>query len=152
MTVLMPESYSFSLSLFLSHMCEIDFDNFDKHDKKLKDWRLPKEVDWSEVRMRFTDEKPDLMNYFNVPRFDVPELMRSAEDGKKFRDVWYNVSTIELVGRLWSWITSFCLIRFGNFHCTGSWNGILFGIQCEYGRHWHLDKEQIGATQQSVNI
>lgn len=70
----------------------IDFDRFDKHDKKLKDWRLPKEGDWCEVRMRFTDDKPDLMNYFNVPRYDVPELLRSAEDGKLWRDVWFNVS------------------------------------------------------------
>lgn len=88
------DTCNYSFSVFVSCIYQIDFDNFDKHDKKLKDWRLPKETDWSEVRMRFTDEKPDLMNYFNVPRFDVPELMRSAEDGKKYRDVWYNVSRI----------------------------------------------------------
>lgn len=67
-----------------------DFDRFDKHDKKLKDWRLPKEWDWCEARQRFTHDKPDLMNYFNVPRYDVPELLRSAEDSKAFRDIWYN--------------------------------------------------------------
>lgn len=69
-----------------------DFGRFEKHDKKLKDWRLPKEWDWCETRMRYTSEKAELMNYFNVPRYDVPELLRSAEDGKQWRDVWYNVS------------------------------------------------------------
>lgn len=69
-----------------------DFDRFEKHDKKLKGWRLPKEWDWCEARMQYTSEKPDLMNYFNVPRYDVPELLRSAEDAKKWRDVWYDVS------------------------------------------------------------
>lgn len=69
----------------------INFDRFDKHDKKLKEWRLPQEGDWCELRMRFTGDKPDLLNYFNVPRFDVPELLRSAEDGKAWRDVWFNV-------------------------------------------------------------
>ena len=30
----------------------IDFDRFDKHDPKMKDWRLPQEWDWCETRMR----------------------------------------------------------------------------------------------------
>lgn len=72
----------------------IDFDRFDKHDKKLKDWRLPKEWDWCEARQKFTHERPSLMNYFNVPRYDVPELVRNADDAKQFRDVWYNVSVV----------------------------------------------------------
>lgn len=71
-----------------------DFDRFDKHDKKLKSWRLPKEWDWCEARQLFTHDKPVLMNYFNVPRYDVPELLRSAEDTKKFRDIWYNVRVL----------------------------------------------------------
>ncbi|CAO1383107.1 unnamed protein product [Diamesa hyperborea] len=68
----------------------IDFDRFDKHDPKMKDWRIPQEWDWCEQRMLYTNEKSDLMNYFNVPRFDVPELVRSADDSKKFKEVWYN--------------------------------------------------------------
>lgn len=70
----------------------IDFDRFDKHDPKMKDWRLPQEWDWCEKRMLYTNEKSDLMNYFNVPRFDVPELVRTADEAKKLRDVWFNVS------------------------------------------------------------
>jgi NADH dehydrogenase (ubiquinone) 1 alpha subcomplex subunit 10 len=68
----------------------IDFDRFDKHDPKMKDWRLPQEWDWCERRMLYCNEKSDLMNYFNVPRFDVPELVRSAEEAKILRDVWFN--------------------------------------------------------------
>lgn len=68
----------------------IDFDRFDHYDPKMKDWRLNNEWDWCEMRMRFTSEKPDLLNYFNVPRFDVPELMRSADDSIAWRNVWFN--------------------------------------------------------------
>lgn len=71
----------------------MDFDRFEKHDKKLKDWRLPKEWDWCEARQKFTHDRPTLLNYFNVPRYDVPELIRSPEDTKTFREVWFNVSS-----------------------------------------------------------
>jgi len=68
----------------------IDFDRFEKHDPKLKEWRLPKEWDWCEVRMTYADQKDVLMNYFNIPRFDVPELMRSGQDSKVWHDVWFD--------------------------------------------------------------
>lgn len=73
----------------------IDFDRFDKHDPKMKDWRFNLEWDWCEARMNYTNGKSDLMNYFNVPRFDVPELVRSAEEAKIMRDVWFNVRAFE---------------------------------------------------------
>lgn len=70
----------------------IDFDRYDKHDLKLNDWRenLYEEWDWCERRMLYTTEKCDLMNYFNVPRFDVPELVRAAEDSKVWHEVWFS--------------------------------------------------------------
>lgn len=68
----------------------IDFDRFEKHDPKLKQWRLPKEWDWCEIRMTYANEKPELMNSFNVPRLDVPELLRSGSDSKIWHDVWFN--------------------------------------------------------------
>ncbi|KAI8120610.1 NADH dehydrogenase [ubiquinone] 1 alpha subcomplex subunit 10, mitochondrial [Lucilia cuprina] len=70
----------------------IDFDRFDEDplEKKMKDWRFPNEGEWCETRIKYCSGKPDLMNYFNVPRFDVPELMRDADSGKKWRDVWFN--------------------------------------------------------------
>lgn len=68
----------------------IDFDSFDHYDPKMKDWRLPNEWEWCEMRMRFTDEKSDLMNYFNVPRFDVPELTDNADDSRAWHDAWFS--------------------------------------------------------------
>lgn len=68
----------------------IDFDRFDHYDPKMKDWRLPNEWEWCEMRQRFTNEKCDLMNYFNVPRFDVPELITQPDDHKVWHDLWFN--------------------------------------------------------------
>ncbi|XP_068155485.1 NADH dehydrogenase [ubiquinone] 1 alpha subcomplex subunit 10, mitochondrial [Drosophila tropicalis] len=70
----------------------IDFDQHesDPHNKKMLDWRFPLEAEWCEARIKYCHEKPDLMNYFNVPRYDVPELLRSADDSKVWRDVWFN--------------------------------------------------------------
>lgn len=70
----------------------IDFNQFevDRHNKKMKDWRKPLEWDWCESRIKYCNQKDELMNYFNVPQFDVPELVRDADDGKKWRDIWYN--------------------------------------------------------------
>ncbi|XP_005175406.2 NADH dehydrogenase [ubiquinone] 1 alpha subcomplex subunit 10, mitochondrial [Musca domestica] len=70
----------------------IDFENFDNDptEKKMKDWRFHNEGEWSEARIQYTCGKPDLMNYFNVPRFDVPELLRDPDSGKKWRDIWFN--------------------------------------------------------------
>lgn len=68
----------------------IDFDSFDHYDPKMKDWRLANEWEWCEMRMRFTSEKSNLMNYFNVPRFDVPELMMDADDSKAWSEVWFD--------------------------------------------------------------
>ncbi|XP_059224100.1 NADH dehydrogenase [ubiquinone] 1 alpha subcomplex subunit 10, mitochondrial [Stomoxys calcitrans] len=70
----------------------IDFEVFneDPMEKKMKDWRFPNEGEWCEARFNYTCCKPDLMNYFNVPRFDVPELLRDPESGKKWRDIWFN--------------------------------------------------------------
>lgn len=28
------------------------------------------------------------MGYFNIPRYDVPELLRSPEDSKVFHEAW----------------------------------------------------------------
>ena len=72
----------------------IDFNEFEKdyYNKKMKDWRIPLENMWTEQRIKYCNEMPDLMAQFNVPRYDVPELLRSADDGKVWRDVWFNVS------------------------------------------------------------
>lgn len=68
----------------------IDFDRFDHYDPKMKDWRLETEWDWCEFRMRYTEDKPTLMNYFNVPRFDAEELLWAPEDVIAWRRIWFN--------------------------------------------------------------
>lgn len=65
----------------------INFDRFDKDDTHMRDWRMENEEDWTEARARYMN-KPDLMNYFNVPRYDVPELIVSPEDFKAWYDIW----------------------------------------------------------------
>lgn len=65
----------------------IDFDRYTKHDKKLVDWRLDDEEEWAVARNQYADNKADLMNYFNVPRFDVPELVTDADDHKHATDI-----------------------------------------------------------------
>lgn len=72
----------------------IDFDRFEKHDKKLKDWRFGKEWDLCEERILYTDNKKLLMSYFNVPKFDAPELLLSGEETLKLKDVYNSVSFI----------------------------------------------------------
>lgn len=66
----------------------IDFDRFDKDDTHMRDWRMTNEREWTEARSRYMD-KPDLFHYFNVPRYDVPELVVSAEDFQAWYDVWF---------------------------------------------------------------
>lgn len=68
----------------------IDFDRFDHQDNKLKDWRLHNEWAWCELRIQYTDDKYELENFFNVPRFDVPELTTEHDDFEKWRDAWFS--------------------------------------------------------------
>jgi NADH dehydrogenase (ubiquinone) 1 alpha subcomplex subunit 10 len=67
----------------------IDFDRFEKNDSKLHDWRMWHEEDWNAQRMIYAD-KPTLMNFFNVPRLDVPELLWTADETTAWSDAWYN--------------------------------------------------------------
>jgi len=69
---------------------QIDFDCYYPRDPKQDDWRKADDWAWCEFRQRYTYEKPELMDFFNVPRFDVPELVMSADDSQKFTDIWYN--------------------------------------------------------------
>ncbi|XP_071451167.1 NADH dehydrogenase [ubiquinone] 1 alpha subcomplex subunit 10, mitochondrial [Hetaerina americana] len=65
----------------------INFDRFDKYDKKMKDWRIVKEWDWAALRTKYTSNLSELMAYFNVPIYDVPELLIDAHDLKVKEDV-----------------------------------------------------------------
>ncbi|EFA02878.1 NADH dehydrogenase [ubiquinone] 1 alpha subcomplex subunit 10, mitochondrial [Tribolium castaneum] len=68
----------------------IDFDNYDIHDPKCKDWRRHTEEDWGALRNKYADHKNDLMNYFNVPLHHVPEMVIDAEDAKVYHDIMNN--------------------------------------------------------------
>ncbi|XP_032523905.1 NADH dehydrogenase [ubiquinone] 1 alpha subcomplex subunit 10, mitochondrial [Danaus plexippus] len=60
----------------------LDFDKYtEREEPKMKDWRLPREVEWADQRQIFTNNKHYLMNLFNIPRTDVPELITQADDG-----------------------------------------------------------------------
>ncbi|XP_063699297.1 NADH dehydrogenase [ubiquinone] 1 alpha subcomplex subunit 10, mitochondrial [Culicoides brevitarsis] len=65
----------------------IDFDRFEKHDPKLRDWRLGHEEEYNAKRMWYTNEKPTLMRYLNIPRLDVPELMLTADENDIYNTV-----------------------------------------------------------------
>ncbi|KAM3961350.1 NADH dehydrogenase (ubiquinone) subunit ND-42 [Aphomia sociella] len=59
----------------------LDFDKYtEREEPKMKDWRLPREVDWADKRMLYTNLKYHLMNLLAIPRLDVPELITSADD------------------------------------------------------------------------
>ncbi|KAJ4426501.1 hypothetical protein ANN_27315 [Periplaneta americana] len=74
----------------------IDFDNFDKYDPKMKDWRLESEWDWNTARIQYTSDKANLMNLFLVPRFDVPELVVDGHDGHAFKQLWLNSKNLKV--------------------------------------------------------
>ncbi|CAB3229457.1 unnamed protein product [Arctia plantaginis] len=59
----------------------LNFDQYtEREEPKMKDWRLPRELEWADKRMLYTNQKHLLMNLFAIPRLDVPELITSADD------------------------------------------------------------------------
>lgn len=58
----------------------LDFDNYPKYGEMGKDWRFFLEQEMGDARAEVTNYKPEIMNFLNVPVFDVPELLISAED------------------------------------------------------------------------
>lgn len=65
----------------------INFNRADDNDPKFADWFFPKEEDMAIARHYYSDKKDHIMSYFNVPRFDVPELILEAADTKVMYDV-----------------------------------------------------------------
>ncbi|XP_075985784.1 NADH dehydrogenase (ubiquinone) subunit ND-42 [Anticarsia gemmatalis] len=59
----------------------LNFDQYtEREEPKMKDWRLPREMEWADQRMLYTNQKYVLMNLFGIPQLDVPELITSADD------------------------------------------------------------------------
>lgn len=68
----------------------IDFDSYGHYDPKMQDWRIMTEWEWCEKRMEYTWNKDMIDAQFNVPRFDVPELVMTAEDSEILEEVATN--------------------------------------------------------------
>lgn len=70
----------------------LDFDKYTERDEpKMKDWRLPREVEWADKRMLYSNQKYHLMNLFAIPRLDVPELITSADDAyERYKAIYEN--------------------------------------------------------------
>ncbi|KAJ8710620.1 hypothetical protein PYW08_009135 [Mythimna loreyi] len=59
----------------------LNFEQYtERENPKMKDWRLPREMEWADKRMLYTNQKFFLMNLFGIPKLDVPELITSADD------------------------------------------------------------------------
>ncbi|CAH1105368.1 unnamed protein product [Psylliodes chrysocephalus] len=65
----------------------IDFNKYDAQDTHLKDWDHKMEEDWASLRHKYADKKEILMNYCNIPCFEVPELVVDAEDANTYHNV-----------------------------------------------------------------
>ncbi|XP_023016004.2 NADH dehydrogenase (ubiquinone) subunit ND-42 [Leptinotarsa decemlineata] len=62
----------------------IDFNRFDIQDSQMKDWVYRLEEEWGCLRYKYADKKEKLMNYCNVPCYEVPELIVEALDAGKY--------------------------------------------------------------------
>lgn len=61
--------------------CILDFDRFEKESPKMQDWRFFNfEADYTEARMKYTDEAAITHTYANLPLFHCPDLVIQPED------------------------------------------------------------------------
>lgn len=83
--------------ILLDDVEAVDYPGFEEipYNKKIEDWRFNLESDWNEQRIKFCNDKSTLMNYINIPRFDVPELLIDYSDAKYLKDVWYSAPGME---------------------------------------------------------
>ncbi|XP_050296640.1 NADH dehydrogenase [ubiquinone] 1 alpha subcomplex subunit 10, mitochondrial isoform X2 [Anthonomus grandis grandis] len=66
------------MEVVLEDIEAIDFQRYDYQDPQLKDWMYDAEEDWAVLRYKYAERKERIMNFCNVPCFDVPELMVDA--------------------------------------------------------------------------
>lgn len=61
--------------------CILDFDRFEKESPKMQDWRFfGFEADWTEARIKYTDEAAITHSYCELPLFHCPDLCIDPED------------------------------------------------------------------------
>lgn len=65
----------------------IEFKRADDNDTKLSDWVFHTEEEMGVARSYYADKKDLIMNHFNVPRYDVSEMIIDAEDAKLMFDI-----------------------------------------------------------------
>ncbi|KAI8432587.1 hypothetical protein MSG28_013574 [Choristoneura fumiferana] len=74
----------------------LNFEQYtEREEPKMKDWRLPREMEWADQRMLYTNQKHYLMNLFGIPRLDVPELVTGPDDAYAREQVIYNHPAFE---------------------------------------------------------
>lgn len=68
----------------------LNFDDYGPHDPKMEDWRISKEMEWTQARIMYSRNKHRIVHWMTVPAYSVPELLIDASDYKIFKDVWWN--------------------------------------------------------------
>lgn len=86
------------IEIIVEDIERIDFNRFDKHDAKVKDWRfMPKEIDWAEARVEYTNNKHLLMSNMDLPIYYCPEMLVQPDDAKLWYEQWFSVSKLSLL-------------------------------------------------------
>ncbi|XP_057660660.1 NADH dehydrogenase [ubiquinone] 1 alpha subcomplex subunit 10, mitochondrial [Diorhabda carinulata] len=65
----------------------IDFNKYDSQDPNLKDWVYRLEEEWALLRHKYADKKDKIMNYCNIPCFEIPELCVEASEADTYHKV-----------------------------------------------------------------
>ncbi|XP_018577620.1 NADH dehydrogenase [ubiquinone] 1 alpha subcomplex subunit 10, mitochondrial [Anoplophora glabripennis] len=65
----------------------IDFNRYDIQDPHLKDWVYYQEEEWACLRHKYADQKDSILNYCNVPCYEVPELIVEALEADTYHKV-----------------------------------------------------------------
>lgn len=83
--------------ILLDDVEAVDYPGFEEtpYNKKMEDWRFNTESDWTEQRLKFCNDKNIILQYVNIPRFDVPELLMDYATAKYLKDVWYSAPGME---------------------------------------------------------
>jgi len=67
----------------------INFERFGKHEEKMKDWRIPKSMDFSESRWFYTQRKAFILADFNIDFLNCPRLYMPGDETMKWQRQWF---------------------------------------------------------------
>lgn len=58
-----------------------DFDHYEKESTKMRDWRFFNlEADWTEIRMKYTEDREITHSFTRLPLFHCPEFVIQPDD------------------------------------------------------------------------